>query len=419
MAGWAVSGFQQQSPKRGDNKLVTTVADRQAIRDQPTERERKAQRPAKQQNSERHGAHQDNEAKGKAAGTGRCTDSTDTDQLQRFSANPRLDLSTNFNPKLDMIGDLLFPSSASGGLPSNPTDKAMRLLLLATRMLGSTGHQPSTFPQTLPVSIRVASWGNICSKPYCERGDSSRDSPNNFLSQYAYPWTISDQQKQAPCIVCIAPARGHCSSCVLSCHVMASRGTHADGGRGGLRTASPSHIRTASSCVDRAPTTYGSSMTDLRNCQRDSILLESSRNRRKEAPNIPVPPPPRISLTSLHSTQLIVFDSTLMKTWGSSGCFITIPDCRILSLASQFDRAWHATYIGANICGFSRGWQAVEKGKSKHYLSPTLEPANSVSARLPNIGALSRLYHGTGDASWCHTQPKIKESLTLRPTMII
>ncbi|KAK1486215.1 hypothetical protein CTAM01_12266, partial [Colletotrichum tamarilloi] len=55
----------------------------------------------------------------------RATDSTDTDQLQRFSANPRLDLSTNFNPKLDMIGDLLFPSSASGGLPSNPTDKAM------------------------------------------------------------------------------------------------------------------------------------------------------------------------------------------------------------------------------------------------------------------------------------------------------
>ncbi|KAK1475613.1 hypothetical protein CABS01_03890 [Colletotrichum abscissum] len=53
MAGWAVSGFQQQSPKRGDNKLVTIVADRQAIRDQPTERERKAQRPAKQQNSER------------------------------------------------------------------------------------------------------------------------------------------------------------------------------------------------------------------------------------------------------------------------------------------------------------------------------------------------------------------------------
>ncbi|KAK1544707.1 hypothetical protein CPAR01_02209 [Colletotrichum paranaense] len=75
----------------------------------------------------------------------RATDSTDTDQLQRFSANPRLDLSTNFNPKLDMIGDLLFPSSASGGLPSNPTDKAMRvrpgyqrLYLALARLVRST-----------------------------------------------------------------------------------------------------------------------------------------------------------------------------------------------------------------------------------------------------------------------------------------
>lgn len=56
MLGWAVSDyFHQHRAKGGDNKLVTTVTDRQAIRDQPTERERKAQRPAKEQNSERYG----------------------------------------------------------------------------------------------------------------------------------------------------------------------------------------------------------------------------------------------------------------------------------------------------------------------------------------------------------------------------